>query len=149
MEVFNLEILAKEKEFVHEDDPFLTCSTREAAKGECYVYLATYMSQTLGKDFSSIFKECKKAENRYQYACIQGVGTEAMKRNMNDPLEVLSLCKQAGSSRNQEACVFGVVTMYMNQKGSLSAGNDLCEIAPKNYQTICEKTVSSKEKFFR
>ncbi len=148
MEVFNLEILAKEKEFVNPENPFLTCSTRKTAKNDCYVYIPTYLSQTSGKDFSTILKECEKAETGYKSTCIRGVGTEAIKRNMNNPANVFSICKEAGSYLDQESCVSGIVSMYMNQEGSLSAGQKLCEITPKEYRDMCTRTVQSRESFF-
>ncbi len=149
MEVFNLEILAKEKDLVNPENPFLTCQSRETNKGDCYLYIPTYLSQTLGKDFVDIFKECDKAESGYAYSCIDGIASEAIKRNMSEPNNVFALCKQAGSGINQKACVSGMVSMYMNQEGSLSAGKKLCEAAPEIYQDICYRTVESRELFFK
>mgnify|MGYP003340147527 CR=1 FL=1 len=149
MEVFNLEILAKEKYFVDPANPFLTCQSRQTNKGDCYLYISTYLSQTIGKDFTDIFKECNKAELGYSYACVEGVGSEAMKRNMNNSNDVFALCKQAGSYAKQEACVSGAVNMYMNQKSSAVAGKELCARTPESYQAICYQTVAEKESFFK
>ena len=66
MEVFNLEVLAKEKSFVDSLDPFLTCATRDTSKTICYVLVPTYMSQTLGRSFSNILDECERAEIGYE-----------------------------------------------------------------------------------
>ena len=149
MEVFNLEPLAKEKDFIDSKNPFLTCSTRNIAKADCYAYIPTYLSQTEKKDFSDIFKECDKAEFGYKSSCIGGVGAEAIKRNMNNTGAVFTLCGQAGSFINQELCVEGVVSMYMNQEGSSTSGEKLCENAPSNYKDMCNRTVSIKKSFFR
>lgn len=149
MEMFNLEVLAQEKDFVNPENPFLTCQSQEKNKGDCYFYIPTYLSQTLSKDFIDIFKECNKAEFGYKYICIGGTGAEAMKRNMSEPNTVFALCKQAGSYINQETCVSGAVSMYMNQEGSSLAGKKLCESTPEFYQDTCYKTVDSKESFFR
>lgn len=149
MEVFNLEILAKEKDFVTSENPFLTCQSREPNKEACYSYIPTYLSQTLGKDFIDIFKECDKAEEEYKHACMVGIGAEAIKRNMNNPNSVFALCKQAGLYIHQEACVSGLARMYMSQEGSYAAGKKLCERAPEFYQDTCDQTVSSRESFFK
>ena len=141
MEVFNQEVLAKENSYIDPQNPFLTCLVRNVAKGDCYLYVPTYLSQTMGMDFSDIFEECNKAEVGYKNVCLQGIGSEAIKRNMKDPVGVFALCRYAGSFVNQEMCVAGVVGMYMNQKGSYSSGKKLCEAVPQNYQNICNRTV--------
>lgn len=149
MELFNLEVLAKEKRFIDPKNPFLTCSKRNIAKEQCYLLVPTYLSQTLGMDFTSMFKECEKATPHYMSSCIHGIGSEAIKRNMNDSNSVFALCRKAGSSRHQEMCVVGVVSMYMQQEGSYSAGTRLCENAPQYYRDTCERAVSSSYAFFR
>lgn len=90
MEVFNLEVLAKENRYVDRKNPFLTCSTRDVSKTDCYFYIPTYLSQTKRIEFSDIFEECDNAELGYKDSCIQGVGAEAMKRNMNRGYQDLS-----------------------------------------------------------
>jgi len=149
MEVFNLEILAKEKELVDPVNPLLTCSKRQEGSQDCYLYIPTYLSQTAGMEYTNIFSECAKLEAVSQITCITGVGSEAIKRNMNDVNSVYELCQKAGSYINQAACASGVVSMYMNQNGSLEAGKELCKITPEYYKDICNSTVSSQESFFK
>jgi hypothetical protein len=149
MEVFNHEVLAKENSYIDQNNPFLTCSIRKINKSDCYLYIPTYLSQTQGMDFSDIFEECDKAEFGYKSNCIQGVGSEAIKRNMNDPNSVLALCKLAGSFINQELCVVGVAGMYMNQKGSYSAGMELCKQVPQGFRNACDRAVDNRKLFFR
>lgn len=149
MEVFNLEILAKEKDFVDPNNPFLTCTSRKSNKGDCYLYIPVYISQTLNKNFVDIFEECNKAEFGYTYVCIRGVGSEAMKRNMSNPGDVFGLCQQSGSYIDQAACISGMVSMYTNQKGSAVVGKELCESAPEFYQDMCYQTIAQREAFFR
>jgi plastocyanin len=149
MELFNLELLAKESSFVDPDNPFLTCSARETAKADCYMYVPTYLSQTLKVDFSDIFEECNKAEFGYKNSCIRGVGSEAMKRNMKNTNHVFTLCSKAGSFINQELCVRGAVSMTMNQNGSYASGIKLCESSPSNYRFTCDSTANAQESFFR
>lgn len=148
MEVFNLEVLAKENSFIDPNNPFLTCSDRNTAKEDCYFYIPTYLSQTTNMGFSDIFNECNNAEPGYKLSCIQGVGSEAIKRNMDDPKSVFAMCNQAGSFINREACAIGITGMYMNQIGSHTSGKELCEQAPQEFQSTCNITVNKKESFF-
>lgn len=149
MEVFNLQILAKEINFVDKNNPFNICREQDIAKNDCYFYAPTYFSQTLKQDFVDIFDECKKLDFRFEDVCIHGVGSEAMKRNMNKPDIVFQLCGEAGSFSKQSSCIEGVVGMYINQKGSLLAGSGLCEIIPKKYQDVCLETVKDREYLFK
>ena len=149
MELFNLEILAKENEYIDDTNPFLTCSTRNSYKNECYLYVPTYLSQTKRLGFLDIFKECDKTESTYKSVCIYGVGTEAIKRNMDTPNLVFDLCAQAGSYNNQQMCIMGVVDMYMNQEASYSAGQNLCTQVPQKFLRTCHISLENKESFFR
>lgn len=148
MEIFNLEVLAKEQNFVDPEDPFHTCATRDTAKADCYLYIPTYLSQTKEMNFAAIFKECEKAEPGYKDSCIRGIGSEAMKRNVDDPKKIFSLCEKAGSLKNQWVCIAGAVGMYMNQTGSYEAGKSLCERAPLKYRSICNKFADNKKELF-
>ncbi len=148
MEVFNLEILAKEDAFVDPDNPFATCKARDIAKADCYIYVPTYLSQRKNMDFRDIFDECEKSEFGYRSSCIYGVGLEAIKRNMNDVDSVFALCKQAGSFIHQEMCAKGVASMYMNQMGSRSSGKVLCEQSPREFRDACMSVVNDREVLF-
>ncbi|HEY4502120.1 MAG TPA: hypothetical protein VJJ20_03600 [Candidatus Paceibacterota bacterium] len=149
MEVFNLEVLAKESGYIDPENPFATCKARSQAKGDCYVYVPTYLSQTRGMDFPDILKECNKAEFGYKGSCLGGVAAEAIKRNMGNPGLVFALCGQAGSFINQELCTAGLVDMYMNQKGSYFAGVELCKQAPQDLLDSCNSVVNNRAPFFK
>lgn len=149
MEVFNKEVLAKERDFVDSKNPLLTCKSREVNKEDCYLYIPAYLSQTLNMDFVDIFNECNKVESKYRGVCIGGVGSEAMKRNMSEPNKVFALCKLAGSNSNQVLCVSGATSMYMNQTGSYVTGKKMCESIQKPYQNTCHKIVEGRKSFFK
>ena len=148
MELFNLEILAKEESFINPENPFLTCSTRAEISADCYMYVPTYLSQTREMSFVDILEKCNNVDSAYKKTCIQGVGAEAVKRNMNNTDEVFTLCEQAGTFNNQETCVAAVVSMYMNQEGSYTSGENLCKDSPPHYRSICDKTVKNNKPFF-
>ncbi len=148
MELWNSEILAKEKDFINPANPFNTCKVRNIGKGDCYLYLPTYFSQTLKIDFVDILKECKNVELGYEMECLRGVGTEAMKKNISNPEIVFDMCSQAGRYNKQEACVMGAVGMYINQKGTINSGWNLCEIIEDKFKDSCLKEVKLREYLF-
>lgn len=147
MEVFNAEILPKEQGLVDQDDPFSICSTRDQ-KEDCYLYIPAFLSQTGSFDFADIFNECKKAGAEYEKSCIRGVGSEAIKRNMENASAVFELCTHAGNLSKAETCMHGMISTYLNQKGSFEAGESLCTEAPFLYGHICSASVQSKKAFF-
>lgn len=149
MELFNLEVLAKEASFIDPENPFSPCQSRDTAKADCYLYVPTYLSQTKGLDFPTILNECAKVETEYRLNCVHGVGSEVIKRNMDEPDSVFALCRDAGSSPEQQSCVIGVVGMYMNQKGSYEAGKELCDKAPSHFRSMCNTAADSRELFFQ
>ena len=148
MEVFNQEILNQEASFVDPTDPFSTCASRKVGTYECYMYVPTYFSQTSRMSFLDIFSQCALVSGLNQYACISGVGSEAMKRNMSTPERVFELCSNAGSPADESSCVFGMVSMYLNQEGTVIGGVALCERAPLQYRALCRGIVESQKDFF-
>ena len=148
MEIFNLEILAKEKDFVNPDDPFIVCSERKS-KNECYPYIAVYFYHTQKVPFPDIFEKCSKAEFGYRDLCVFGIGSEAMKRNMSNPDAVAALCENARLKKDAESCISGAATMVMlNGGGSDSVGLNFCEKVSTERQDVCRGSVEETKKFF-
>lgn len=145
MELFNAEPLAKEEALIG-DDPFDVCAAHDVGKGDCYVYVPTYFVQTKQMSYEEVIKGCAKA-GEYVRTCVYGVGSEVMKRNMSDVNRVFALC---GGLREEEkvACIEGAVSMYMNQKGSYEAGEELCKNIPDRYQSACGRSLQGARKMF-
>ncbi len=149
MEVFNLEILAKEVAAVNPDDPFFTCSSRTTDKSDCYLYVPTYLSQTLGQSYEEIFVSCHTVESDFVSLCVSGVGAEAVKRNINNLKEVFAICQQAPSESDQISCVQGLVRTYLSQTGSYISGQSLCGQAPPEYLSLCANEVQLERDFLQ
>lgn len=148
MEVFNSERLAKEGSFVADGDPLSTCAKQSRDKRDCYGYVPTYYAQTPGIGLSDMFAKCRAAGYDEGLACIEGIGSETMKRNMGDVEGVFALCDLAGSRAERTACARGAVGIYMNQNGSYSSGIELCPIVPQAYKELCDETVEARYSFF-
>lgn len=149
MELFNAEILANEKKSIDRNNPFNTCATRSTGKAHCYLYLPTYLSQTLNKSYEEIFKECEKySEKNYISTCIAGTSSEAIKRNMETPESIFALCDKGRNRYYQDTCASALVSMYMNQTASYEEGKKVCQKAPGHYKKLCRNTVEGKKLFF-
>lgn len=99
--------------------------------------------------FEAMFEECQKSELGYKTICSSGIGSEAIKRNMHNAETVFDLCKQATEGGTKEACVRGVASMYLNQKGSYESGKEVCDKAPKEFEVLCVAEVKRSEAFFK
>lgn len=148
MEIFNSEVLAKEPSFIDAKDPFSTCDSRTIAKHDCYLYIPTYFSQTLHQEYSDILKQCKKTKPGFRQSCIHGVGSEAMKRNMNTPEKVFALCDEEIIFEDRVSCVTGALGIHIFQNGGIEKTEQLCEGAAGEYRGLCYKVAESREEFF-
>ncbi len=148
MEVFNQEILAKEKDFIDESDIFSTCRNTPGIKGDCYIYAPTYKLHEAKTDFNSTFTSCETIEKDFEDDCKIGVGSEAMKRNMNNPQSVFSLCDMQEQT-TRSYCLIGAIGMYMNQIGTYESGKNLCKLVPSAHTALCSSIVESRETFFK
>lgn len=148
MEVFNAEVLQHEPSFIDTENPFMTCASQTANQTDCYLYVPVYLSQTVGISFQDILAQCTSSASPFEYTCIHGVGSEAMKRNMNNPATVFALCQHTDSTYARTVCVTGAVSMYLNQTASLTAGDALCDIAPWADVMTCKTIINDRVQFF-
>jgi plastocyanin len=148
MEVFNQEILAKEESFIDESDIFSTCKNSPGIKSDCYIYAPTYTLHKATTDFTSAFALCETVEKGFEDDCHVGIGGEAMKRNMNNPLSVFSLCDMQ-TQPTKSYCLTGAIGMYMNQMSTYESGKNLCKLVPSAHTAFCSSIVQSREAFFK
>jgi hypothetical protein len=148
MEVFNNELLAKESEFIVPNDPFATCDARATSKHDCYLYTPTYFSNVLQISYEDILEKCKETKPGFRQTCIFGVGSEAIKRNMDAPDKVFSLCDTLHIYEDKTSCITGVVTTYLYQSGTHEAGVAMCEAQDETYRGLCDKILEANEEFF-
>lgn len=148
MEVFNSEVLSKEKEFVDPENPFATCTDQADARAHCYLYVPTYLYQTKQLSFEEMFAACSGVAKEYRVHCVSGIGAEAIKRNMQHPETVFELCKRAPTRGDRTACAQSVVSMYLNQTGSYEAGAEVCAAAPQEFAQLCKAEWESSKEFY-
>jgi len=149
MEVFNQENLAHENEYIIDNNPFMTCKQQQYSLPDCYQYVPTYLSQAVGMEFSEMFAECNIISDQiYRGSCIIGIGAEAMKRSMDNPLEVFSMCEKSNDIDENRICVEGAVSIHMNQTGSYEETNQMCQSTPFDIKSICERVTASRKSDF-
>ncbi len=148
MENFNSEQDLHKSKFLDPENPFYPCELQAPEhKGDCYLYAPTYYLSLHTNDYSGALSWCQDAELLYRSSCARGVGTQAMKENINNPELVESVCL-GGSKGQVDPCIMGMVDLYTNHHGSPEASKKLCLELSKANREACDLSVVSSSKLF-
>lgn len=110
-------------------------------KGTCYLYAPTAYLTLHNAQYMAALKWCNGAEESYIATCTEGVGSQSMKDNINNPAVSRQVCQNA-DEKYRTYCVSGVVGMYIYFNGSSSAAQSLCQDQFVDYQATCQATIS-------
>ena len=149
MENFNADQKLHLSDYLKESDPFYPCMEQEDRhKAICYIYAPTYFLSLNDGDYAAALKRCKGAEAGFEVSCAYGVGSQAMKENLNDPGLVESVCMN-GEPEQTAPCVEGMAGLYVNHHGSLEPARDLCAGLKKSNRPACYASVEAHAGFFK
>ena len=127
MENFNVDQKLHVSKFLNPNDPFYPCGEQASdQKADCYLYAPIYYLSLHKNDYKGALKWCEGTELPYESTCVQGVGAQAIKENLNTPKFVEQICMN-GRSAQVGACIRGMVGLFINHHGSLEPAQDLCE----------------------
>lgn len=148
MENFNTDKKLHPSKFLREDDLFYPCNGQEEKyKADCYLYAPTHYLSLNKNDYAGGLVWCENAEIPYRQVCVGGVGSQAIKENINNPKFVEKIC-MSNKADQVEPCIFGMVGFYINHYGSLEPAEDLCKLLePVNHET-CYNTIESSARLF-
>jgi hypothetical protein len=114
-------------------------------KQDCYFYAPTAYLTVNDGQYASALKWCNDAEPAFVGVCVNGVGSQMMKENINKPETVNKVCEQA-DKLYVSTCISGAVSMSVFFHGSVSAAQQLCENEFKDHSGICEETIEAQRK---
>ncbi len=137
MENFNTDQKLHPSKFLKKSDPFYPCQEQASRhKDDCYLYAPTYYLSLHKNDYVGALKWCEGAElPSYQLICARGVGSQAIKENINTSKLVEEIC-MSHKSAQVGSCINGMVGLFINHYGSLEPARKLCEqLEPSNRQT--------------
>ncbi len=150
MENFNVDQKLHISKYVKAQEPFYPCTEQKYEyKADCYLYAPTYFLSLNKNKYVEALTLCKTAEKEFQLTCISGVGSQTIKENINNPTSVESICIQAGSLEEQNACITGMVGLYINHFGGLDEAKQLCNKLKKPNQLVCKQTITSYSVLFQ
>lgn len=148
MENFNTDQKLHPSRYLKSSDPFFPCNEQKSVhQGDCYLYAPSYYLNLHKNDYHQAIKWCRTAGKDFQLICINGVGAQMMKENSNNPKFVESICMS--DKNGTEACIDGLVGLYINHFGGLDEAKILCNKLEKANQPICEQTIVSRKGFFQ
>lgn len=140
MENFSTDQKIHTSAYLKESDPFYPCDEQAVElRGDCYVYTPTYYLGLHKNDYYGALKWCQTAPNEYRDNCVTGVGSQALKENINSPGMVEEICSRGTSMTS--ACIKGMAGLFINHSGSLEEPRRLCGQLREVNQGICQEVL--------
>jgi len=129
------------------DNPFYPCSDQKSEhQADCYLYAPTYFLTLHKNDYLGALSWCKGA-GAFMDECAHGVGAQAIKENINDPLSVEAIC-MGGEQDQREPCIDGLVGLYINHFGSLNEARGLCPQLKEINRSRCFESIDASSYLF-
>lgn len=141
MENFNTDQKTHPSAFLKSDDPFYPCISFEKYKSDCFTYAPVYYLDLNNHDFQKALSWCDSAPNEFKNSCTFGVGTQAIKEAINEPKQIENMCTNPANKR-PEACIIGMITLYVYHFGNIENGKQLCSELEKNNKQICDNLIT-------
>ncbi len=149
MENFNTDQKLHHSKYLKANDPAYPCKEQSAYdKADCYLYAPTYYLSLHKNDYLGALKWCNTVEQGFALICIRGVGSQAIKENIQDPFAVESIC-MSGDSQETYACISGMVGLYINHFGQIDEADELCDKLKPSNKPACEKAVQAGSRLFQ
>ena len=145
MENFNTDQKLHTSIFLKESDPCQGQAPHH--KGACYLYAPTYYLSLHKNDYVGALKWCGDAELLYRSTCAQGIGSQAIKENINNPKSVEEIC-MSNKSAQVNACIDGMVDLFINHYGSLEPAQKLCGELKSSNRQACYSSIQSSSELF-
>ena len=135
-------------EYVKEGEPLYPCAQQKTRhKADCYLYAPTHYLNSNAGDYAGALEVCEEAEPLFRATCAGGVGSQAMKENLDEPKLVESVCEK-GDSDQTEPCIKGMASLYANHHGSLEPARELCGQLEVPNREACLDTVRAMAPMF-
>lgn len=117
-------------------------SQPEAGKIDCYFYAPTAFLAQYPNKYTEAADKCLEIDKKYWLSCEQGVGTQAMKDNITNPLISAEFCKTRARATN--TCARGALGLFINHHANSSIAEPLCDEEFREFAEICRNTVQDK-----
>src|SRR5258708_416975 len=117
-------------------------------KSYCYFYAPIYYLSLHSNYYAAALEWCTTAEKVGVPECIRGVGSLAMKYNIDQPKAVEAICNRAKNKQQTSSCIDGMVSYYLTFYDHLSKAIDMCATMELKNQPACNAAVDRRSKLF-
>jgi hypothetical protein len=147
MENFSIDGSAHRSRYVSLESPRFPCAEQaEADKASCYVYVPTYFLGKNPGEYDEALDWCLDSETQWRGLCVSGVGSEALKQNVDNPALVERLCARAG--KFEADCMGGAIDLARRHFGTLEDSLAFCDGLRRINRDRCRGIVESDPKMF-
>jgi len=148
MENFNTDEKLHPSIYLDAADPFYPCASQAPLhRADCYVYAPTYYLSIHKNSYTEALAWCSEAPLSYRAPCAQGVGSQTMKENINNPKFAESVCANDIYGRTDE-CIMGMVSLFINHHGSIEPARHLCIQLEPSRKQACETAIKRSQHLF-
>ncbi len=148
MENFSADGKLHVSEYLREGTPLYPCAEQEAShKADCYLYAPTYYLSQNEEDYEGALQICEDAEADFRSARVYGVGSQAMKENLDDPKFVESVCGD-NATADKRPCVRGMVSLRINHHGSAEPAREMCGRLEPSNEAACLIAIQAMSPMF-
>lgn len=148
MQNFNSDQFIHPSKFLSAQNFFYPCYQQKFQDmPNCYTYAPSYFLSLHKYNYPQALDWCNKAPYLFISACAYGVGSEAIKQNVNNPSFAEKICFDAPENE-QKSCLTGVISLYALHYGSILPSENLCKEINSSNKPICEKAINSLRSLF-
>lgn len=143
MENFNADAVLHPSEYVDVDNPLSPCSDQPTEhRLDCYLYAPTHYLSLHEGDYAGALELCEAVAIQARFACIRGVGMQAMKEHVLDPADALAIC-DLPNAKDESACIAGAIGLLVNHHGSPIPARAVCAALDEARMDPCLKEISA------
>ena len=107
----------------------------------CYDLLPGRVLQAVGWNFGKAAGWCRKVEQKWKWACFQGLGREASGFTRLDPARIIGICRRAGNMAHE--CLIGASKDMTYTDVSPRRAKVLCDTAPIQHRAYCWRGIGN------
>lgn len=134
--------------YLDANNPFFPCQTEPShLKPYCYFYAPIYYLLLHDNDYASALGWCSSAERGGVIACTRGVGSLALKYDVDGPKRVEAICMHSGPGL-VPYCIDGMVSYYLTYWGSLGKARQMCATLDPAHQPACTAAVDRRSHIY-
>ncbi len=143
MENFISDPDAHPSKYLDSANPMFPCPQEATVyKPFCYFYAPYYFLRLHTDDYTAAISWCDTAELGYVDACTRGVGSLAMKYNIQNPKQVETICDTATDKKAEQSCISGMASYYLTFWGTIKKLQEMCKSLESDDQPDCKAPIS-------